>query len=434
MCFWAICFYLFFEYVRPQSIFRWLDFMPWAQLFIVVSATTLFLDKTRHRVRDSTNVWMVLFAAVIVISSLIAYDPAYAQKHYIDFFGWFVVYFLITNIVNNEKRFFIFLIIFLLCSFKLAQHGARTWAMRGFSFTNWGLMGPEGPFHNSGELASQMLIFTPLCYQFAVALKPWLSTVKYYLLMLGPLAGAMTVLGSSTRGGQIALVVQSYLVFLKGRMNLKTIAAVCALAWVGWTMLPDQQKARFTEAGQDETSQQRLLYWKNGVEMIKEHPVLGVGYFNFVPYYAEHYPHDILFGTAQLPHNIFIQVGTDVGLLGLALYLGLMYRAFRCTRDVRKCAADNPQLHFYIPLTKGFDVAFVGFIIAGQFVTIGYYPFMWIHLAMVVALRNVVLRKAAAQAAASAGAGLGSRPANGIQKQPSPAHRPAGARRQDLPT
>src|SRR5690606_7408590 len=50
--FWAICAYLLIEYVRPQSIIRSLDILPWAQLAILMSAGMWVLDPRKRWVRD----------------------------------------------------------------------------------------------------------------------------------------------------------------------------------------------------------------------------------------------------------------------------------------------------------------------------------------------------------------------------------------------
>ena len=123
--------------------------------------------------------------------------------------------------------------------------------------------------------------------------------------------------------------------------------------------------------------------------MIKEHPYLGVGYFNFAPYFGLHHPDELLYGSAQLPHNIFIQVGTDAGALGLLVYVTLIWRGFASTRAVRRHLKHDKE-HWLYKLSYGYDATFFGFLIAGQFVTIGYYPFMWIHLAFVTATENIV--------------------------------------------
>src|SRR6185437_3907717 len=145
----------------------------------------------------------------------------------------------------------------------------------------------------------------------------------------------------------------------------------------------------------DNTSVQRLEYWSAGIQMIKDHPYLGVGYFNFPPYFAVHYPEELWHGTAQLPHNIFIQVGTDAGLTGLAIFLMLIYRNLRMARDIqRECESKSGAPKFAASVAKGLGTATWGFVIAGQFVTVTYYPFLWINLALTVSLANIVARSA----------------------------------------
>jgi putative inorganic carbon (HCO3(-)) transporter len=388
--FWMICAYLFIEYVRPQSIIPSLDVVPWAKVFLVLAVLGLPADPNRKWVHDWANLWMTLFLATILLSSSLAVYPDISWSHWFDFLGWYLIYFLIINIVTSERRFIIFVLIFLVASFKLSLFGARTWAMRGFAFTNWGLAGPPGFFQNSGELSIQMLMFAPLALQLARFVKSRVTRLKYWVLLSFPLTAAMTVIGASSRGGQLGLVYQFYRSLLKGRLSLRTLIIVATLAGLGWAALPEQQKARFSAAGTDDTSQQRLLYWRHGLEMIEKYPVLGVGFYNFPHYYEIHYPQDMLFGAAQLPHNIFIQVGTDTGVLGLAFFSLILYRNFRCAREIQ--ARAGPGEDFAASMAKGLNIAMWGFVIAGQFVTVTYYPFPWINLALTVALGNIVRR------------------------------------------
>lgn len=388
--YWAICGYIFVEYVRPQSIVPALDILPWGKLLLLLAAASWLMDSKQRWVSDPTNKWMVLFGATIIASSLTAYWPEESMSKLMDFFGWFVIYFLILNIVNTEKRLYIFLLIFLLASFKMSQHGARTWAMRGFSFEGWGLMGPPGFFENSGEFSVQMLMFMPIAYRLAISIRPWLTRLKFRLLLLLPATATMTVVGASSRGSQLGLAVQLYHTFLKGRLSLRTAILAALIAVAGLLFLPSEQWDRFRRAGSDETSKQRLLYWTHGLEMIKDHPTLGVGYFNFPLYYAVNHPEDIMFGTAQLPHNIFVQVGTDTGITGLFFYGALIFAGFRGNRAIRR-RLELEKRHWLYNISLGYDAALIGFLIAGQFVTIGYYPFMWIQLALTAATRNVAL-------------------------------------------
>jgi len=282
------------------------------------------------------------------------------------------------------------LIIFLLCAAKISIGTSKNWALRGFSFTNWGLTGPKGYFQNSGELSILMLTLFPVAYKLYEFFRDKASRFERLILVICWLTPILTILGASSRGSQLALVVQLAIMFRKYIFRLKSLLIIIAFGFAFSYLLPDEQKARFESAGDDKTSQQRLLYWENGWEMIQNHPWLGVGYFNFPSYYAKHYPEDMLYDRAELPHNIFIQVGTDAGFLGLVPFGFLLFIPFLLGRKIVKGQNKNS----FIPIaTEGILYGILGFILAGQFVTVAYYPFLWISLAFVVSAYNISIKE-----------------------------------------
>jgi len=393
--FWMVCFFLVLQYFDPGEIYHDLDVLPWAKVAIGLAVLAWPLDPHRRWVRNSTNIWMTLFLIVIFVSSTVAIYPTVSWSHWFDFVDWFVIYFLIINIVTTPERFFIFLTIFLLANFKLSFFGARTWAGRGFGFVSWGIKGPSGFFGNYADLSTEMLMFAPIAFELGFFVKPYVRRITYWFLMLGSVTGAMTVLGASSRGAQLALAFQGAWVAIQRKLKVKILIAIVLVAAVGYAMLPAAEKARFTAAGTDKTSIQRLDYWRAGLKMIEDHPFLGVGYFNFRPVYAVHDPNKLFDGHAQLPHNIFIQVGTDTGLIGLSIFLILVYRNLKIARDIRSACEKNEDTPGFAPsVARGLTVATWGFVVAGQFNTVAYYPFLWINLALTVSLANVVNRAA----------------------------------------
>src|SRR5690606_23412386 len=165
--FWMVCGYLFVEYVRPQSIITALDFLPWASMFLILALVGALVDPTVKWVKAPANKWMIAFMGIILISSALAFRPniSYARLNF--FYTWVIIYFLIINIVNTRERFYLFLGVFIIASFKISFSLALKWAQRGFGFTTWGLMGPPGFFQNSGELAIQMAVFFPIAFAIA---------------------------------------------------------------------------------------------------------------------------------------------------------------------------------------------------------------------------------------------------------------------------
>jgi len=397
------CLYLILEYVRPQSIHPELNFLPWDKIVIGLAALALPFDPNRHRVRDATNIWISLFGVVLIAASALATFPSISWSHWFDFFGWYAIYFLIIFSVNTAERFFIFIAIYLIANFKLSFFGARTWAATGFSFSSWGIYGPPGDFQNSSDLSTQMLMFAPIAFELALFVKPRVKQLTYWFLMLGAITGVMTVLGASSRGSQVALAAQAGWIAIQRKLRMRVIAGVAILAAIGYALLPAAEKARFASAGIDSTSIQRFDYWRGGLKMIEHHPLLGVGYFNFPSVYAIQDPTKLWHGHAQLPHNIFIQVGTDAGLVGLGIFLILIYRNFKITRDIRRACDGSAAAPAYAPsVARGLAVTAWGFVIAGQFNTVAYYPFLWINLALTVALFNIVSRSKYSAAPVSA--------------------------------
>jgi len=384
------CAYMFFEYVRPQAIWTGFDAYPyWGRTFIMLAFLGWFFDPKRKFVWTPITTGILVFLGLIILSSQFAYWPDISRRRFMDFFNWVVIFFVLTQVATTRQRFYILLLIFFLASFKLSFFGARIWAMRGFSFSSWGIRGPSGYFANPGELAIQMVVFAPMALFFVLAVAPYLKRWQAYLLFLMPITAVMTTLGTNTRGSQLALAVQvlALILLMKRRLHALILAAVVSV--VGWQLLPEQQKARFESMGEDGTSQQRILYWKRGWEMMKDHPVLGVGYFNFAPYFTRHYPEDLGLVTttrireqAQLSHNIIIQVGTDAGFTGLAVFLFLIGAGFwTMWRIGRQAQARGDP--FVAQLAVGMNIALIGYVVAGQFVTVAYYPYLWIHLAFV---------------------------------------------------
>ena len=382
--FWFICGYLFIEYWRPQSIYPALDFLPWARLFILGALLFSFADKKSKLVWTSTHTWILLFTIQIHISFLFAYNINWSIDHHINFFQWVVIFFIITRIVTTKERFYIFFLVFFLSSLKIALGTSRSFAMRGFGFTSWGLKGPPGFFENSGELAILMVMLFALSLYLIKTFWSKSGRLEKLVLLFAVLCPALTVIGSSSRGSQLALAVVLLWYYNYRLLNPKVLVVAASLALSFAFILPDEQKARFETMGDDRTSEQRILYWKNGVEMVKLHPLTGVGYYNFIPYFSDFYPDDILFRNrqgqlrAELPHNILVQVATDAGLPALTLYLLIILSLLRLPI--------YPKNQLLQSVSKGLKLGIIGFFIAGQFVTVAYYPYLWISTALLISL------------------------------------------------
>ncbi len=391
---WMLCIYFLFEYVRPQGLYPVLDVLPWGQLALILTLIAAVMDPSSKWVSNVENRFIILFAVVIIISGILAFRPIVAYNYWAVFGSWIMVYFLAISIVNTEKRLFLFLLAYCLFSFKMAQSGAVTWGLRGFSFASFGLVGAPGWFKNSGEYAIQMLIYGSLAVAMVYSLKDRWSRNKRWILFACAGTGFMAVMGASSRGSQLGLAAIGVWLLLKQKNGLKGLLTLSIIAALLYFILPDEQMERFNEMGQDEDSLQRLTYWRYALdEVIPNNLMFGLGYFNWLPYlnYAE--PNGMgPLEKNQACHNIFIQATAEMGITGLIVFLFLILYAFINNARTRRMAKelDKP---FFFHLSYGLDAGLIGFLVAGSFVTVLFYPYFWIQITMIVMLNNITLKQ-----------------------------------------
>jgi O-antigen ligase len=187
------------------------------------------------------------------------------------------------------------------------------------------------------------------------------------------------------------------LILLRSKIQPRTIIGVALAAGIAWLVLPSEQKARFTSAGEDGTSISRKVYWINGLDIARKHPLLGIGYENWLKFYAAYYVDSEVsqryeVRTVQVVHNIFIQCMAELGYVGLAVFLSLIVATAVINAQTRRLvrSGTDPPDAFVLHMSYALDEAMWSYLAAGFFVTVLYYPFFWINLALTVSLNAVV--------------------------------------------
>ena len=115
-----------------------------------------------------------------------------------------------------------------------------------------------------------------------------------------------------------------------------------------------------------ETINERLSLWGNTLAMIKDKPVLGVGLGNW----KIHFPKYSMVGLRseqgaiffQRPHNDYLWIASEMGLLGLVAYLGVLLSAlFFAIRILKRSAKEDSSTYtITLAMTSGL-VAFMLF-------------------------------------------------------------------------
>ena len=89
----------------------------------------------------------------------------------------------------------------------------------------------------------------------------------------------------------------------------------------------------------------RLAMWKHTIEIIADNPLTGVGLDNWEFVYPRYDRGDKITGASEpvRPHNDFLWIASELGLIGLALYLWLLFVAFRTVHRLLQRGSEEAQ-------------------------------------------------------------------------------------------
>lgn len=387
----CISLYLLFEYLKLEQSYPIFGVLPFLRLSVIGAIVGFLLSRDFKVPKSPVNVLLLLFLAHCVLSAYYAYSADYAFGHIEIITTWVILYFLIIAIVNSETRLFLFLLVYFLCNFKMAQFGFFSWVKRGFGFASWGVTG-SGWFRNSGELGLEMSMFFAYTLCFALFLhKHWRGWVKWIMYFL-PVSALGCVIASSSRGAILGAV--GVLIYLSAfsKRPLRAWLATIVVLIAAYAVMPARFLERFQSAGNDATSLSRIAYWEKALDMLNQHPFMGVGYYNWIPYYTNYYFDPSLYWRVEQAHNTYLQMGAELGYTGLVIFIMLIVVTFFLNWRAERVCRENGFV-FLRSFAMGMNAAGVGLIVASMFLTAFFMPNYWVHFAFSVCLSNVVRQR-----------------------------------------
>ncbi|ORJ63401.1 O-antigen ligase family protein [Geothermobacter hydrogeniphilus] len=381
------CIYLIFEYNRPQQVYPVLNFLPWGKVLLLLGALFAFADRDTGAPPAQAVRPMSLFAVCVLLSTLFAFSPGTAVNDWMMFFSWMFVVLLLTSVVNSRSRLFLFMTVYFLANLKMAQHGFRSWAMGGFGFSGWGVTGSPGWFQNSGEFSLQMVVFLPLVFSYiAFFRRRWSVGVRLFFYLLAVMAVG-SIIASGSRGAILGLAMVGLWCLLFSRQRVKALILVVLLGILISLVMPAGFKARFDTVGKDKTSLARLTYWQAGVSAVGKHPWTGVGFRNWTVWVRDEHPELMKkVGTtlhAEVIHNTYLEAAVELGLPGLAVYLLLLLQVFFSNLKTARVARLLDD-RFLESTARGLNGGLLGFLAPSYFMSVLYYPYVWMFLVLSV--------------------------------------------------
>lgn len=258
---------------------------------------------------------------------------------------------------------------------------------------------------SSGSLDPNQLA-AALCAGSALAIGVAASWPRQPVIRYGSIAvalfGVLAIFLTSSRGGLLSLTVALLAAAIFGRgwrprvALLGGVIAVIAYIWfAGFASEETKERLETTTQGQERTLEGRTTIWAVGWRAFEDNTTVGVGAGNF-GVASRHYVFDAgvlgrtdeVLDVAQPAHNTYLEVATELGVIGIAGLLFILGFCLQCALSAARRFQDLDE-DGMAALSMSLFVAMVGTLAANFFITDVYSNHLWVLLGLAPALRAI---------------------------------------------
>ena len=326
---------------------------------------------------------MVAFAIWMTLNSFFAVDPSWSWPLWERTIKIFVFVFLVMMMMNSKARIHAMVWVVVLSIGYFGVKGGLFTIASGGGARVFGP--PDSILSDNNQLAVAIGAALPLVnYLRMHTANRWLR----WGLAAAMAIQVITIFGTYSRGGVIALAAGASVFWLRSRhkMLYLTVGAVVLVA--GLSVMPDsfwERMGSIGNAAQDSSFMGRVYAWRAALYYAIDHFPLGAGFagpqLNAV---FNHYFPDV--GT-HAAHSIYFQVLGEHGFPALGLYLLIIASAFRNTFVTIRHLRDRPGYGWAGDLARMSQVSLVTFCVGGGALSMAYYDGFFITVALTSALR-----------------------------------------------
>lgn len=397
---WAFTWTLIFTavlFLRPQDIFPPLGALHLAEVSAMAGLLSLFAGRLSRR-QTLTRITpefagVMAFGAVILATAPFAIWFGGAIGTFEDLYlKVILVYLLAVNVLISPRRLERLTWILILALGYLAFRAVLDYA-RGVNLIDRGTRvrgSVGGILENPNDLALNMVVFLPFAAFMAMMPGPVIKR-----LVAAGCAACMVgaIVASGSRGGFLGFAAMLLiLAAFAARKRPGLVIAGALVVMCALPVLPDtywRRIASITDESKDDvqSSQARRRLMGESFDAFVENPLTGVGAGNFKNYK----PTERLEAWHE-SHNVWLQVGAELGVFGIAVFLFLVFRAFYAVFQTRRLLRRNPDVALDAH-AAAMAASLVGWFVCAFFASVAYNWTFYYLLALAAAPREILRQR-----------------------------------------
>lgn len=361
--------------LTPLLLYKKVEFFlanqeAWLKLFVIIGASLCLLkiirDKKFVLTKNELNLPILFFFLIMSISLIISEHLIVSLKDYMIFISYFLIYFIITNIIKKQEEFDMFIRLFFITSFLVSIYTL---------FHYYGLipylkeLGPViSTIGQKNWTSNYLALIFPLIFSYFLLEKNKNTKIFYYTILSIVYA---TLMICQSRGIWISigltLIIGIFFVFKFKlfeifKKNLKLLTSLCFIFLIitiiystdnplnrSEITVPERAISTFDE--KDPSIKTRFLMWNTTLNMIKDKPIFGSGIgtfkINYLDYQAEFLNENtgyIKYWThVREPHNEYLQIWAELGIIGLGIFLSIIFIFCKLTINYLRKESSNKK-------------------------------------------------------------------------------------------
>ena len=255
-------------------------------------------------------------------------------------------------------------------------------------------------YYDANDFATLAVMALPLGVYFMVRPRPlWrrLASAAAVICL------AVTFIWAGSRGGFLALLAMGGFLLLRYRaihIRWRILTAVLiGLVFAGTASDTYWEKMKTIVQPKDDYNlteeSGRIQVWKRGLGYMAAHPLFGVGAGNFPAAEGTLSPFaraSVLRGVKwSVSHNSYIQVGAELGVPGLILFIATLWSAFRALQGVQGRPTALGRGERSPPpaqLGQALTASLIGYLVGGFFLSLAYRDLLFVLVALAAGMRK----------------------------------------------
>nr|WP_086938876.1 putative O-glycosylation ligase, exosortase A system-associated [Thaumasiovibrio occultus] len=261
------------------------------------------------------------------------------------------------------------------------------------------IKGPTGHLiEDNNHLAAALCMTLPLMVYL-------MGETKTKLIKLGLMGVCaicvLAILGTHSRGGLIGLIVVGGYFWLKSNQKILSLIAIILVGSVAIQLLPERWFNRMdtieTAAVDDKSFAGRLNAWKIHTLIALDRPLTGGGFkaaevseiwisksadLDRVDFFETPPPGE----RGKAAHSIYFQVLGDHGFIGFGMFMTVIGITVLKLSVIQRRGRRSPEVKWMSSLSKMLLLSIIAYCTTGAALSLAYFEFFWILVALTAAL------------------------------------------------